>query len=140
MIFVDTSVIVAASQPYDLRQPACINRLAIADTRGGACATHTLSEVFAVLTRLPLPYRVPAEAALQIVKHTSKRLTVIALTPTEHMAAIERFVAEGLTGAMIYDALILACARKVNATRIYTLNPRHFKQVAPDLSARILAP
>jgi predicted nucleic acid-binding protein len=140
MIFVDTSVVVAASQPYDPRQPACLNRLAIADTRGGACAIHTLSEIFAVLTRLPLPYRVPPEAAVQIVKHTSKRLTVVALTPTEHMAAIERFVAEGLTGAMIYDALILACARKVNATRIYTLNSRHFKQVAPDLSARILEP
>jgi predicted nucleic acid-binding protein len=140
MIFFDTSVIVAASQPYDPRHAACLNRLATADTRGGACAVHTLSETFAVLTRLPLPYRVPTEAALQIVKHTSKRLTVITLTPTEHIAAIDRFVAEGLTGAMVYDALILACARKVNATRIYTLNPRHFKQAAPDLSARILEP
>lgn len=140
MIFVDTSIVVAASLPYDSRQAACIKRLAGADAHGGACALHTLSEVFAVLTRLPLPYRLPAEAALQIVKHTSKRLTVIALTPTEHMTAVERFVGEGLSGAMIYDALILACARKANATRIYTLNPRHFKQAAPDLSARIHEP
>jgi predicted nucleic acid-binding protein len=140
MIFVDTSVIVAASQPYDPRHPACLNRLAIADARGGACAAHTLSEIFAVLTRLPPPYRLPADAALQIVKQTSKRLTVIALTPAEHIAAIERFVARGLTGAMIYDALILACARKSNATRIYTLNSKHFKQAAPDLSTRILEP
>ncbi|WP_353072728.1 type II toxin-antitoxin system VapC family toxin [Tunturiibacter gelidoferens] len=140
MNFVDTSVIVAASQPYDPRQPACLDRLAVADARGGACAIHTLSEIFAVLTRLPLPYRLPADAALQIVKHTSKRFNVIALTPAEQMATIERFVAEGLTGAMIYDALILSCARKANATRIYTLNPRHFKQVAPDLAARIHEP
>jgi predicted nucleic acid-binding protein len=105
MIFVDTSVIVAASQPYDPRHPACLNRLAIADARGGACAAHTLSEIFAVLTRLPPPYRLPADAALQIVKHTSKRLTVIALTPAEHIAAIERFVARGRTQIKRYPHL-----------------------------------
>ncbi len=121
MIFVDTSVVIAASLPYDPRQAPCIKRLATADARGGACAAHTLSEIFAVLTRLPLPYRVPTEAALQIVRHTSKRLSVITLTSAEHMTTIERFVSEGLTGATIYDVLILSCARKANATRIYTL-------------------
>ncbi len=47
------------------------------------------------------------------------------------MAAIERFVAEGHTGAMIYDALILACARKAKANRIYTLDSKHFRRIAP---------
>ncbi len=55
MIFIDTSVIVAASQPYDPRQLACLKLLAVADTRGGACAVHTLLEIFSVLTRLTTP-------------------------------------------------------------------------------------
>ncbi len=41
---------------------------------------------------------------------------------------------------MIYDALILACARKVNATRIYTLDIKHSRRIAPDLAARIVEP
>jgi predicted nucleic acid-binding protein len=41
---------------------------------------------------------------------------------------------------MIYDALLLACARKAAAERIYTWNERHFKLVAPDLAERIVAP
>jgi predicted nucleic acid-binding protein len=41
---------------------------------------------------------------------------------------------------MIYDALLLACARKANADRIYTWNLRHFRALAPDLAERIVAP
>jgi predicted nucleic acid-binding protein len=46
----------------------------------------------------------------------------------------------GMSGAVIYDALILACARKVRAERIYTWNLRHFRAVAPDLAAKIVTP
>ncbi len=44
------------------------------------------------------------------------------------------------TGAIIYDALILACARKARAEVIYTWNVKHFRLVAPDLSDRIVEP
>lgn len=140
MMFLDTSVIVAASSPYHQDHDISLRRLAVADARGGGCAAHSLSEVFSVLTRMPAPYKVPAAAAMQIVKHTAERFKVTALTPSEHLAAISEIAQRGLSGGLVYDALILASARKANATRIYTLNPRHFKQVAPDLSARILAP
>ena len=140
MTFVDTSVVVTASQPSDPNHGACVARLAAVEQRGGSCALHSLSEVFAVLTRLPLPYGVPPEAALQIVQHTSRRFSVVALTPDEHLAAIERFVGEGLTGAMVYDALVLACARKVKASKIYTLDLHHFRRIAPDLASRIHEP
>jgi predicted nucleic acid-binding protein len=43
-------------------------------------------------------------------------------------------------GERIYDALLLACARKSGADVIYTFNSRHFIRVAPDLTDRIQAP
>jgi predicted nucleic acid-binding protein len=89
---------------------------------------------------MPVPFKVPTPAAMQIVQHTSERFKVIALTPSEHLAAIRDLAQRGLTGGMIYDALIIACARKAGATRIYTLNPKHFRQVAPDLTGRIFEP
>jgi predicted nucleic acid-binding protein len=46
----------------------------------------------------------------------------------------------GLAGGIVFDALLLACARKVDAERIYTWNVRHFRMVAPDLAERIVTP
>lgn len=82
----------------------------------------------------------PPSDAAKLVAHTSKRLTVVNLTPTEYLAAIQSLAALGHSGGMIYDALLLACARKTHATHIYTLNPKHFRQAAPDLTSRILEP
>ncbi len=140
MIFVDTSVIVAASTPSDHRHEACIDLLSVADSRGGACAAHTLAEIFSVLTGRPASLRMPPLDAARLVAHTRKRLTVVSLTPTEHLSAIQSLAALGYSGGMIYDALLLACARKIDAKRIYTLNPKHFRQIAPDLTSRILEP
>jgi predicted nucleic acid-binding protein len=47
---------------------------------------------------------------------------------------------DGITGGAVYDALQLACARKIAAERIYTFNVRHFERIAPALASRIVAP
>lgn len=140
MIFFDTSVLIAASCPHHAQHEASLDRLATADARGGSCAAHSLAELYSVLTRIPPPFRVPPEAALQISQHTGKRFTVVTLTASEHLAALRELANRGLGGGITYDALIAACARKIRATRIYTLNQKHFRQVAPDLSARIFEP
>jgi predicted nucleic acid-binding protein len=64
----------------------------------------------------------------------------VSLTAEEYVAAVDGLAGLGHSGGMIYDALIVACARKAKASRIYTLNPRHFRLVAPDLAARIVEP
>ncbi len=140
MIFVDTSVIVAASTPSDHRHDACLDVLDLPSPRDGACAAHTLAEVFSVLSGRPLPLRMSPADAQTIVHHTAARLTVISLTPKEYLSAIANLARLGHSGAMIYDALLLACARKAEADRIYTLNLKHFRQIAPDLASRIIEP
>lgn len=140
MIFVDTSVVVAASTLSDSRNDACIDRLAAAEARGGACAAHSLAEIFAILTGRPVPLKLSPTDAAQIVRHTSKRFTIITLTPTEYLATVQAVAELGHGGGMIYDALLLACARKCRATRIYTLNQKHFRLLAPDLASRIVEP
>jgi len=81
----------------------------------------------------------PVDAA-NVVAHTAQRFKTISLTESEYVQVVEGLARLGHSGGMIYDALILACARKSKATRIYTLNPRHFRLVAPDLAARIVEP
>ena len=140
MIFMDTSVLVCASTPSDPRHAACVDLLWMAETRGGICAFHSLAELFSMLTGRPRPLRVAPMEATAIVTHTSKRFSFVSLTAAEYVAAVDGLARLGHSGGMIYDALILACARKAKASRIYTLNPKHFRLVAPDLAARIVEP
>jgi predicted nucleic acid-binding protein len=81
----------------------------------------------------------PLDAA-KVVEHTEQRLKTISLTASEYVQAVDGMARLGHSGGMIYDALIMACARKAKASRIYTLNARHFRLVAPDLAARIVEP
>jgi len=140
MIFIDTSVVVAASTVLDRRHDACVDVLATADKRGGCCSIHSLAEIFNVLSGRPLPLRMSPVDAANVVAHTAQRFKTISLTESEYVQVVEGLARLGHSGGMIYDALILACARKSKATRIYTLNPRHFRLVAPDLAARIVEP
>jgi NADH dehydrogenase FAD-containing subunit len=49
-------------------------------------------------------------------------------------------VLKSLAGGIIFDGLLLACARKSQAQRIYTWNDKHFRMVAPDLAERNTTP
>lgn len=101
---------------------------------------HSLAELFNVLSGRPLPLRLSPLDAANIVAHTAQRFKTISLTASEYVEAVEGLARLGHSGGMIYDAVIVACARKSKATRIYTLNQRHFRLVAPDLAARIVEP
>lgn len=140
MIFADTSVLVAASTVSDGRHDACVDVLAAADKRGGCCSAHSLAELFNVLSGRPFPLRLSPSDAAKVAAHVARRFTTISLTASEYVQTVEELARLGHSGGMIYDALILACARKARATRIYTLNQRHFRMIARDLSSRIIEP
>jgi predicted nucleic acid-binding protein len=140
VIFVDTNVVVAAVTPSDPRHEACLDVLAAADRRGGCCAAHSLAEIFSVLSGRPGQVRLPPLDAAQVANQVKTRYSVVSLTPPEYLAAIQLAAERGQSGGIVYDALLMACARKAKASRIYTLNARHFRLVAPDLASKITEP
>jgi predicted nucleic acid-binding protein len=77
---------------------------------------------------------------MQFLESMQKHTRVISLDGEEYLETIDAMSRRGLSGAVVYDALILACARKARAERIFTWNLRHFRMVAPDLTAKIMAP
>ena len=138
--FFDTTVLVASSiqnHPHYPESSACLSRLR---ETGGACAAHTLAESYNTLTRTSKGYGLPPLAAAAIVKEAREWFTLLSLTPDETLSTIHAIAERGLPGALVYDALILACARKIDARHIYTNNLKHFRQVAPDLASRIVEP
>jgi predicted nucleic acid-binding protein len=136
----DTSVLMAAVREADLRHEASHKLLMQFVPREASCAAHSLAELYASLTGMNPPNRLRPEHAELILNQFRADLKCIVLTADEVFQAIQRTAALKLPGGIIYDALILACARKAQAEKIYTWNARHFKMVAPDLASRIVTP
>jgi len=140
VIFFDTSVIVCASHRADPRYEASLEYLSRATPETACCGAHSLAEVYSTLTGRPHPMRIPIPVALKIIERTRSRLTVVALDESEHFETVRESAKAGRMGGIIFDALLIASARKAKAKKIYTWNVRHFRMIAPDLAGRILEP
>ncbi len=138
--FLDTSVLVAAARESDLRHTASRKLLVRANPQQVSCAAHTLAELYATLTGMIPPNRFRPEQAVLVLDQVQARLLCVTLTADELAQTIHQIAAMKLPGGIVYDALLLGCARKVKAERIYTWNEKHFKMVAPDLADRIVTP
>jgi len=140
VIFLDTSVLIAAALgSHERHRPSreLCNQCARQDT---AVSTHTIAELFHILTAVPPPLRLAPRDAVLAVETFLQRLNPVTLSAEEYMETLRRTANLGHSGGMIYDALHLACARKIEAERIYTWNVKHFQMVAPDLAERIVTP
>jgi predicted nucleic acid-binding protein len=139
----DSSVLVAAHLPAHPEHVASSDWLRQA-TQGNyelVVAAHSLAEVYAVLTRLPLRPRISPKAAHQFLdQNVLRKGSVVALSPDEYRAVIDDAVREGWAGGIIYDALIAKAADGARVDHLITLNVAHFQRVWPAGGARVAAP
>jgi predicted nucleic acid-binding protein len=138
--FFDTSVLVGAFWRGHPNHEASLRLVSAANKRRSACAAHTLAEVYATMTALPVKDVIPPDQALLFVQEARDRCAIVTLTEEEYFDALERGAARGLTSGRIYDALLLRCAAKVRAEVIYTWNFKHFRTIRPDMADRIQTP
>jgi predicted nucleic acid-binding protein len=139
-VFLDTSVLVAAVRTADLRHADSHELVQKCRPDNSSCAAHTLAEIYASLTGMRPPNRFRPEQAMLVVDGFRAKFRCVELTADEVLNTARGIAGLGLMGGIIYDALLLTCARKVNADRIYTWNVRHFQMVAPDLAGRVAEP
>ena len=138
--FFDTSVLIGAFWRGHPHHEASLTLLAAADKRKTACAMHTLAEVYATMTALPVKDVIPPDQALLFVQEVRDRLAIVALTEEEYCTTIEQAASLHFTSGRVYDALMLRCAEKVKAETIYTWNLKHFRAISPVLADRIRTP
>ena len=110
MIAADASVLVPALLASHEFHDACHESAGLVD----AGIAHALIETYAVLTRLPQPYTVPAAQASAAVQSYGAR--VLVLPGDELPAALDRFVHARASGGATYDALIALTASWHGAT------------------------
>ncbi len=104
-------------------------------------SAHSLAEIYSVLTRAPFtPPITPSIAKKLIAENIEREAKIISLTGKEYLRVVNELVQLGLGGGIIYDAIIVACAKKAQATHIVTTNPKDFSKLVPDGSIRIISP
>ena len=142
-ILFDTSVLVAAlveSHPAHKRAFPWLKK-ATAKEFDMIVAAHTIAELYAVLSTLPIKPRISPLIARKLIREnivtTAK---IISLTPREYISVIKQISELGLSGGITYDALIARVAQKAKAERLLTLNADHFARVWPDGDKLIAVP
>ncbi len=138
--FFDTSVVVAAAREADQRHAVSLELLMHFAPQQASCAAHSLAEVYATLTGMSPPNRFQPQEAILVLEQVKARMECVTLTAEEVYQTTRRTANLKLPGGIIYDALLMACARKAAADRIYTWNEKLFRLVAPDLADRIMMP
>lgn len=138
-VFFDTSVLVAASvsrHPHHAQALPALRSVSNGEDRG-FIGVHSIAETYAALTRIPVAPRIhPSDAGRIIHENILKHFVLVDAGQAEYLQALATVQDNGLPGAKIYDALLLACAE-----RIYTFNLGDFRSLAPaEQLARICSP
>jgi predicted nucleic acid-binding protein len=142
-ILFDTSVLVAAMVEAHPRHADAFPWLqkARAGRIGYFVCAHTLAELFSVLSTLPTsPRPSPALARRLIHENVEAAARIVALSRGDYSAVVREVAALGLSGGVVYDALIARAARKGNVDRLLTLNAGDFLRVWPGGEKVIASP
>ena len=108
---VDTSVAVAALDSSHAAHAACRR---VAQARRPSLAGHAAFETFSVLTRLSGPLSIAAPTASAAIALAFPERSWLA--PRQQTKLLERMGEIGITGGMVYDALVGEAARQDGRT------------------------
>jgi len=142
-VLLDTSVFVAAmveAHPAHPRAFPWLQQL-INGTHTGFVAAHSLAELYAILTTLPVHPRISPSAAQQLMQHNVLDICqVVSLSDADYAAIIQHLSEQGIVGGVTYDALIVYAALKAHVDLLLTLNEKDFRRIYPDAAEKIVAP
>ena len=134
-ILFDTSVLVAAiveAHPMHSRALPWLQRAKEGEFEFLA-VTHTLVELYAVLTALPLKPRIwPGTAWRLIHENVVTSAKIVSLSSADYTSTIKHVADSGISGSVIYDALIMKAALKSGADRLITFNADDFTRIWPE--------
>jgi len=142
-VLFDTSVLVAASvEPHPMHERAFVwLKRAKAGELEMLAASHTIAELYAVLTTLPVRPRITPDTAFRLILENVRKIArIVAISISAYEATVERLAGLGLPGGAIYDALIARAAEKSGAERVLTLNSADFERVWPEGKSFITQP
>lgn len=141
-IFFDTSTLVAALVVQHPLHLVCVPRLLRVQggQDSGLVSTHSLAELYSVLTRLPYRPRISPDVAQRLILENLRAFEKVQLDASDYEQAIAQMVECNLPGGGIFDALIAQAALKSNADVLLTLNPKDFIRLSEAIANRVEVP
>ncbi len=142
MLF-DTSVIVAAlvaGHVHHARASAWLRRAHSPELQL-VVATHTLAELYSVLTALPSRPRIsPREAFSLIQENVERHARLVSLSEADYTATLRDLAARSLAGGVVFDALLVRAARNAEVDQLLTLNLSDFRRIWPEGEGILIEP
>jgi predicted nucleic acid-binding protein len=137
----DTSVLVAAMMSGHSSYNVCLPLLQKAQARQivGFISTHTLAELYSVLTRIPQT-KITPDLAQELIRDNLQTFEFVSLGAEDHTAAIDLMVRNRIPGGGIFDALIAQAALKTDVDVILTLNAKHFIRLGTAIAQKVQEP
>ena len=137
----DTSVVVPLLAAWHEHHALAVKAWSaqLAANRVPLLVGHVLLEAFAVLTRLPAPYRTTAQIARAALQELSTGAVMASVTTDDCFEAMRIVEHNALSGGTVYDALICVTAARAGAGAFLTMNLRDHLRVAPS-GLRIVHP
>jgi predicted nucleic acid-binding protein len=142
-VFFDTSVLVAASvEPHPMHERSLVwVKRAKGEELEMLVASHTIAELYGVLTTLPIRPRISPDTAVRLILENVRKIAkIVPLSASDYEATIDRLAELGIPGGAVYDALIARAAEKSGAERVLTLNAGDFERVWPEGKALLSLP
>jgi len=139
----DTSVLIAAfiaSHKHHTRSKPWLAKAIQGKLKMSVC-NHTLAELYAVLTKLPLSPRISPSNALKLIEHNVLNVAdLIQLTSKDYHNILKELANNSMAGGITYDSIIYYAAKKSNATKLLTLNTQDFLRIHKDDRITIVSP
>lgn len=129
----DTNVVVAAIITKREFHERSYRAFLSSKQKSEACiGAHSLAEIYNTLSgRMKIP---PLEAK-KLMELNLQDIEVVNLGDSEYSAAIARVSNLGISGGVVFDALLAECAVKRECDTLYTFNLTHFTRLGADIKA-----
>lgn len=103
--------------------------------------SHSLAELYSVLTSLPLKPKISPGDALRLIEESVQKIfSIVSLASSDYARVLQTLAERNLPGGIIYDALLSLTARKSRADSLLTLNPKDFLRLWKNGDPAVIEP
>jgi predicted nucleic acid-binding protein len=142
-ILADTSFLIPAlieKHPNHERTIPWIGKITGKEIELGICS-HSLAEMYGILTTLPVSPRIQPGSALQLInENLLSKAQIIELKTADYQKALRLAAEKGLYGGVVYDILIGVAFDKFIADGLLTFNHRDFFRIFSDRKEVLIMP
>ena len=139
-ILFDSSVLIAAFVESHPKHKSALSYLVKAKDKEFHLfvSSHTIFEIYSVLTSAPFKPRITPIIAKQLIENNINNIAkIIYLTDEDCFKIINKMSNSNFSGGIIYDAIIVECAVKAKADGILTLNSKDFLRLTEGISIKV---